>query len=363
VSTVAWSTRTTAVALRGAGELGTQPATAVVRVDQATVLTLALEPLRSELRVSATPINAIVAIDGVSVGRGVWDGKVRSGEHRVEFAAEGFLPSRRTVSLADGQREVVRVTLERDPTSPLWRDPKLPAFTFDLHLGPALSPSLGGDVAAGCAAPCSTGPALGGEGALHAGYQLSSGVGFALDLGYLFLQQNVRDRPTRLTPRGLPANAGTATDDLALRGFLGGAAASLHLGSTWPLLLRAGGGVMLGTLRDARSGTFTTSATNTSYAVPTVAETAPFTAAYFAPEVRFGRRFGKHVEVSLVARAVVLFALTSPEWRDEQPVLAGRCDGGAPAEACEGEAVFGQQSLAARTIVVVSPGLGMRLFF
>src|SRR5262249_3422106 len=48
------------VLLRGEGNLGTQPASAPVRLNQSATLTLALEPLEAELRVEPRPVSANV---------------------------------------------------------------------------------------------------------------------------------------------------------------------------------------------------------------------------------------------------------------------------------------------------------------
>src|SRR5262249_57157336 len=79
------------VALQGEGNLGTQPSEAAVRVNQLTPIALAAEELDAALRVTPTPSSAVVALDEVTVGHGVWEGRVRAGGHKVEIAEEGFL--------------------------------------------------------------------------------------------------------------------------------------------------------------------------------------------------------------------------------------------------------------------------------
>ena len=73
----------------------------------------------------------------------------------------------------------------------------------------------------------------------------------------------------------------------------------------------------------------------------------------------FGKRDTTTV-VSLSAQGLFLFALSQPEWSDEQPVLAGNCDGSVPTQ-CEGQALFGSQALAGETIIAISPGLALKL--
>lgn len=109
------------VALRGEGELGTQPASVPVKLGQVTALSLSAEVLGASIQVTPTPAGANVAIDSVVVGRGIWEGRLRAGAHQLEVTAEGFLPETRQVTLERGEREVVVVSLERDQGAPTLR--------------------------------------------------------------------------------------------------------------------------------------------------------------------------------------------------------------------------------------------------
>src|SRR5262249_30094439 len=106
------------VALRGEGRLGTPPVQVIVEVDRTTPLRLVAEESAARLRVEPVPLNANVAIDGVSVGRGVWEGRLRAGAHRIEASAEGFLPSTKTPTISRDGNQEIKVELERDPRSP-----------------------------------------------------------------------------------------------------------------------------------------------------------------------------------------------------------------------------------------------------
>src|SRR5262249_55163648 len=131
------------VVLRGQDNLGTQPASAPVRLNQLTPLSLALEPLEAELRIEPTPLASTVALNGVAVGRGVWEGRWRAGGHRIEIAEDGFLAARRDIALDRGKRDVLRVVLERDPSSPLWHTESPSSFVFDVSGGLAILPVTG----------------------------------------------------------------------------------------------------------------------------------------------------------------------------------------------------------------------------
>lgn len=354
------------VVLRGEENIGTQPAAAPVSLNRTTTLTLVAEKLDAELRVEPTPRGAAVAVDGVALGRGIWNGRLRSGGHRVEIAADGFLSVARDVSLEPGEREVVSVSLARDPDSPLWAAKNPPKITFDLTGAFAIAPSLGGDVAGDCVDPCSTGPGLGAAVMLHGGYQFGSGIGVGIGAGYLSVSQSTTGRATRLLPRGLDPNPGVADDTLTLRGLLVGGAASLHLGETFPLLIRLGAGGLFGSLTDRRSGSFstvertvsdgnggTTVLPATPYETGELEESPSATYLFVAPELRAGLRLGDHVEIGAHLGAYILIGISRPTWADERFVATGN----------DGAAVFGEQELTAGTILVLAPGLGARFDF
>ncbi|MFS8069477.1 MAG: PEGA domain-containing protein [Byssovorax sp.] len=100
--------------LRGNVELGTQPVSVPIRLQETTKLTLTAEALDTTLRVEPTPGGAQVSIDSVVVGQGAWEGRLRVGEHTVEVSADGFLPETRRVSLERRKRQVVTIALERN---------------------------------------------------------------------------------------------------------------------------------------------------------------------------------------------------------------------------------------------------------
>lgn len=334
------------VLLKGEGSLGTQPATAVVRANQATSLRLSLEPLEGELRVEPVPVNATVAIDGVTVGSGVWDGRLRVGNHRVEVGLQGFLAQSRTIPLTKGRGERVTIQLERDPDSALWAGEKPRGKVF-VELTPGWTFGLvNGTDCGSCEASLASGP----SGLFHGGYQLPQGLGFGLDVGATSIRRTVSDRPLSAVPVGKPEVFGKARDELALRGLLLGLSGSFSIGETWPILLRVGAGAFLGAVTDTRTASF----------APTGG--APFDLSleqgldarylYVAPEARVGRRFGKSFVVSLGLDARVMIALTQPVWdRTPQFNVAGL---GLVRTGAE-EPLFG------RTLIGLTPSLAARL--
>jgi hypothetical protein len=330
------------VFLRGEGNLGTQPAAATVRTNQVTPIVLALEALECPLKVEPTPNGASVAIDGVVVGSGLWDGRLRKGRHKVEVAQNGFIPQERSLELAPSKPEKVAIGLERDPNSPLWRVEKPPRIFAELAPSFPLALVLGGDVSGGGSGSFP----IGATGRAHVGYELRSGFGFGLDAGYMYLARNVDGRDTVLHPVGKPDAPGTTSDKLSLKGLIIGASAQLHRGEKITLLLRLGVGGLLGSVNDRRSGEFgvpvdnTRTATDVSYL-------------YVAPEARIGYRVAERIEISAGMDVMLMVALKDARWDPGNGVVLGN----------QGLASYTDESIFGSTIILLNPGVGARFEF
>jgi hypothetical protein len=357
------------IRLRGEGNLGTPPAQVPVKLNETATLTLAVEALDSELRVEPQPSNATVAIDGINVGRGLWSGRLRAGDHTIEVGAEGFLPERRKVSLRKDTSETAVVVLERDPNSPIWRRLEPSRFLIGVGAFGVLGTAMGGEVTDACTGGCSSGLPLGGGVALRGGYQLGSGLGFGVEIGYLGVRQRVEQRDEALRPVGLPENPGQASDTLLLQGLNAGATAWFRRGKPWGWAVQLSAGVLLGTLRDARSGDFTTATSKVAggsglpYSVGPVVETSPARYLYVSPEARLTYRFLPRAELGLGVQVMVLSALLQPRWEDKRPLLTGSCGGQATGCVTDGQARFGEKATGSQVIALVSPGASLRYEF
>jgi hypothetical protein len=341
------------IALRGEGDLGTAPVDADVRLRDVARLNLQAVPLEGALRVTATnPPGALLSIDGVNVGHGTWEGKLALGPHRVEVAAEGFVPKREIAVLEKGNRVALAVGLDRDLTSPLWRASHPSRPFVEVDAGVPLGLVYGGDVRAG-----SANLPAGFAATVRGGYQLSSGLVFAVEAGYLLLSASTHGRAADLAPKGLAPDRGTVDDLLALRGFRIGPSAGYRFEeNALRLTVRLGAGLFFGDAVDGRTGTFQT-AGGASFPV-SVSETSRAVYAYVAPEARASYPIGEHLEITASLALIVLGALDQPTWTDRQPVLA------APAgQQGDGVATFGSQSLAGPFLVVALPSLGARWAF
>ena len=340
------------VFLRGEGNLGTQPANATVRINQVTPIVLALEPLDCTLRVEPTPSGASVAVDGVVVGNGLWDGRLRKGRHKIEVAQAGFLPQQRPLDLPAAAHERITVQLERDPDSPLWQAQKKPIIFAELDGAFPLALLLGGDVSDSGSASFP----LGITARAHVGYELPNGLGFGLAAGYLYIARDVDGRPTSITPVGKPAAPGTASDKLSLKGLLVGGSAQLHrstFGPKVPLLLRIGVGALLGSVTDRRSGDFAPGGMPPPVHVDTAKTSVDVPHLYIAPEARVGYRLGERIEISAGVEVMVLVALKEARWDPTSGVVLGN----------QGLAGYESQPLLGTTLFLVNPGVGARFDF
>jgi hypothetical protein len=325
-----------------------------VKLNQTANLSLLAEELEASLRVQPTPAMASVAVDGVPVGHGTWEGRLRAGGHTIEVSADGYLPFKRDVDLKKDASEAVDVELAHDPAAFAGASA---AFGVELDAAAAFGLVFGGDLASSCSGPCSASVPLGPRAVLHAAYQGSSGFGVGVDVGYLLLFRTFADRPDVLTAVGGARNSGSLHDDVRLSALTAGLSAQYHKGAAWPLLLRFGAGLLVGSAKDDRAGTLENSKGET-YTVG-LSRSAGATYVYFAPEARIGRRIGKHFELNVGAEILLMAGLTQPKWSDNNQILTTND----PRTQGDGVGTFGDQKLLGGFIVHVTPGVGARYEF
>lgn len=318
------------VFLRGEGNVGTAPSQASVKENQATTLTLSAVELDSEIRIEPVPANASVFVDGVQLGNGVWEGRLQSGQHQVEIAGEGFVPYRKVQNLQKGKRELLKITLERDLSNPMWQSGFVPHLYAEIFGGAALAPigGFGGDPDKACGdGKCSgSGMPLGFIGGARGGYQFVRGFGVELGFGFLYLGSN---KTREVTAAGEHDAVFTSTDYEDQTRF---AAPFVELSAAYqmldktPLTFRLGGGVARAKASYKNGGTFAGDVSHVcdnqppscddgeTYRVServAIAEEPDFMIVPFAaPEVRFGYRVSKKVFLDL---GVAFFFMLPPE--------------------------------------------------
>jgi hypothetical protein len=304
------------VLLRGPGEVGTPPTSLDIASGRSTVLTLRAERLDSGMRVEPTPSTARVDIDGVQVGRGPWEGSLRSGTHRVEVAAEGFLAYRRAHTLEPGVRLRVPVVLERDPSDPMWREPFRAHPFAELVVGAALAPSLGGSLDASCSrGECAErSRALGLLAGARGGYQLTKAVGIELFVGFMSLGEKAVRRLD--ASADVPIHSTAYEDRVAMSGPLAAMSASVRFLERTPVVLRAWAGAMRARASFENGGAFSGRVASpgdpaaardfsVSFRVPEAA--ASLWIPFIGPEARIGYRLSETTALDL--GLAVLFML------------------------------------------------------
>jgi hypothetical protein len=344
------------VSLRGEGKLGTQPTSVPDKLNELTPVTLEAEPLTAALRVEPTPAGASIAIDGVIIGRGVWQGPLRPGAHKIEIAAEGFVPQTEEITLLGGKPETLKAELSRDRSSPMWTDYRGRVFA-EVDVAFALVPTFGGHVAGGCTGDCSKSVGIGFEARGRGGYRFTSGLMLGVEAGYLLARQSISGRQTVVQPVGLPANPGTADDTLTLGGTLVGVSGGVRVGEKLPITLRLGLGAVFGNVKDTRTGSFVTIERAGKPALSYSASASESLSAgwvYIAPEGRLSWPIGKRLELSAGLGLIVLVAPTPPRWIPEKVnVLA----------ATDGQGRFPEEQLTGKALIAITPGLGARYEF
>lgn len=346
------------VRLRGEGELGTIPVGVRIRAHERESRRLTARPLDASLRIEPVPTDAEVSVDGLSVGRGTWEGKVPSGKLMIEVAAPGFVSYRRRVEVHRGKNDALRVTLERDADSIYGRKGRGPRhpphFLVEVGAVAPLLMSLGGDTSAGCTAACSKPLGYGPGFSARGGYDIAD-LSFGLSAGYLSMKQVVRDRRANVEVVGSAPHRVSVDDAVALRGMLLGAWVGYSLGETFLLHLRLGAGGLFGAVTDSR-----TSASLSKDGAPWLGPFNQSSAArffYVAPEVRAGLRLAKRVELTLGLEMPVLIAASGPVWR--QQVFADTMSGSRRAA----YAWFPDAPLTSPVLALLMPALGARYDF
>jgi hypothetical protein len=314
------------VFLRGEGNLGTAPSQASVKENQAATLTLSAVELDSEVRIEPVPANASVFVDGVDLGNGVWEGRLQSGQHQIEIAGEGFVPYRKKQTLVKGKRELVKVTLERDLSNPMWQAGFVPHLYAEVFGGAALAPigGFGGDADKACSdGNCSSkGFPLGFAAGARGGYQFVKGFSVELGLGFLFMGEKMTREVVAAGENDVTFTSKNYNDETTFAGPFAEISAAYQLLDKTPLTFRVGGGVARAKATFKNGGTFEGMVPQACdgcddpelFGISEDVEIAELSKTiivpFAAPEVRFGYRVSKKFVLDL---GVAFFILLPPE--------------------------------------------------
>lgn len=349
------------VVLRGDKRQGTQPARIEVRQSQVTNMLVIGEELASDLKVKSEVKGGEIRVDGVLVGYDTWEGPVRAGGHRIEIGGNGYLMEERHVEVAPGKTETISFAPTAEAPKSFWEEnPRFLEFGGAFAVGSSFGGIANGEAGNGCGPSCLPSSIMGGMGTVRGGIAIHDRWTVGIDAGFLYAQQEIKDREVTIKPVGIKAYTSNAiTDTLRMSGFTLGIGVGAKFGTRFPIGFRLGVGGFFGSFKDERVGdsntnglSETTSARppgfqSSSYEV-NASQEFTMVAFYVMPEVRAGVRITKNLDLMLSVGGTLLITPTSPKWVPDDTVISAGSDG---------LAKFEKESLANRVQFVATPGL------
>lgn len=322
------------VVLRGDKRQGTQPARVEVRQSQLTNMLVIAEELASDLKVKSEIPGGEIRVDGVLVGKDAWEGRVRAGTHRVEIGGNGYAMAERRIEVAAGKTEVVSFAPTVETPRTFWEEN--PAF-LEAGGGFAIGPTFGGitDKCADCT------PVMGGLGTVRGGITVRNRWTVGFDFGFMYAEQTVNNRSAPIKPVGIVEYSRPVNEEMWMRGFTAGVGVGVKFGERFPIGLRLGIGGFFGSLTDIRTGrnlatsgiSEITQQTLLGYMPSTypvdAGQSFSMTAFYVMPEVRFGVRVRKNLDVMLSLGGTLLIAPNPPKWVPDDAIFDANTDGSA----------------------------------
>lgn len=372
------------VALKGPGNLGTQPAPVNVQVDQTFTLRLKLEELGGEARIETDPVGAAIVLDGVPVGQGTWEGRLRVGSHKVDASSEGYFRFSKTFEVKPEGKTSFKAVLDRDENSPFWSAGRTrPISVGFFGSGVYGLFGIGSDYEKSCSNASTdcydrTKP-YGFVGGARAGYEIAPGLSLEVDLGYAYVKSSLSRKTRLLGEQQAPVKV-DVTDEWSMGGFMAGIGASYRF-LRKPIVVYGAitGGLILGaTVRDRRggstpcltpdakdasgnavpSGNVTGSATCSSAETDATPNPRPMlptsgsekkTIPWFAPEVRIAYPISESLQIGLAVGAMIGIADVRPKivqtpqatLTDSQPKTGGKAIGFVPQPNASPESAIG----------------------
>ncbi|MEO7331353.1 MAG: PEGA domain-containing protein, partial [Minicystis sp.] len=174
---------------------GSAPVAVVVLQGQTALLRARSGPLGPPVRVDIDPPAAELSLDGVSLGRGSWEGRLPLGTHRLSAIESGYRPGEASLDLREGVTAPVRVKLGLtvDPSHPRWPRPSIGHLSLGAFGGYAFGGSLGSRAEQDCPHHCSgKDPSVSGLLAgLRGAYNFNFGLSLELSGGYQSLSTSL----------------------------------------------------------------------------------------------------------------------------------------------------------------------------
>jgi hypothetical protein len=341
---------------------GSRPTQAVVVKGQTTLVRLKSEPLGPVTFLGVWPSTAELALDGVPLGHGRWQGALPVGAYVLTAEEEGYFGQEKHVVItpATAGAKTQRLTLDLvvDAAHPRW--PKRPAG--HVWIRAMTSFLVGNSLHSGAEAGCGScgGPVLGLAAGGRIGYELPVGVSFEISGGYLSVAHDF----DRTLSEAFPKNAPTYTtsyalsDRLRLRGPFVGAGSSIQrrLSRHWSFEGRATIGAVFATSVDPVKGTATAGTDTADVSIANADQSVSSIALFVMPEFGATYRLGSwQVGASLGALFVPTAGPTLPRGEIAVPPACDPTKPGAVgctpvSQAIASERAYGAFGLLAPTI-------------
>lgn len=327
------------VALKGPGNLGTQPAPVNVQVDQTFTLRLKMEELGGEARIETDPVGAAIVLDGVAVGQGSWEGRLRVGSHKIDASSEGYFRYSKNFEVKATGKTSFKAALDRDENSPFWSQGRTRPISVGLFgSGVYALFGMGSDYEKSCSNSAVTScydrsKGVGVTGGARAGYELAPGLSLELDLGYAYVTSKLSRKTRLFGEQQVPVKV-DITDEWSMRGFMAGVGVSYRF-LRKPIAVYGAitGGVIFGgrvndrrggdaTCLDKVTGAPTGPSTCATAEVDADPKTRPMLATnntqtktipWFAPEIRVALPITDAVQVGLAVGAFIGIADVRPK--------------------------------------------------
>jgi len=249
------------------------------------------------VRVEVTEADARVALDGADLGRSPLAGgrRVHEGAHRIVVQKEGFIPWEGTVSVSAGATVPVSVSLVKVESIE-----KARTVYAELFGGVTLPPAMGvlgvDDCSGGCVA---------NGGGIRGGYLLTPRLGVELFLVPYLDNLRASEHPLQTTLGGLPARTDRYRQEASMAGTFGGLSLVYRFFDTWPLMLRMWTGAGRAGVYATGSGLFFDAPGQFEPYQETYWQSASFWTPFVGPELRFGVRLSKGLQMDVGAAAIV----------------------------------------------------------
>jgi hypothetical protein len=261
------------------GDRGSAPEPITVLAGQTALARAASGALGPALRIEVEPPTADIALDGVTLAKGSWEGRLPAGEHLIAASEEGYRPASRSLGVQAAKAappELVVLRLAVDPAHPRWpRSPvgrlSLTAFAGYLAAGTLHADAEGGAPPREPSGPSPCGAAISSQDAvggyvvgLRAGYRFRRGpvpelTGGYMSFGTAISREERCSYRIRTTGQVFPVRY-RIQDDLRTRGGFAalGASHRAAIGSHAGLVTRGAVGILFARSSDPIAATAST---------------------------------------------------------------------------------------------------------